>query len=76
MKNVVIVDGLRTPFIKAWTDFMEIPAQDLGTTVIRELLEINLRGTNIKNRINRNVRMVQDCWQIRNTSLNGHVRIA
>ena len=27
MKNVVIVDGLRTPFIKAWTDFAAIPAQ-------------------------------------------------
>ncbi|TFH00840.1 MAG: thiolase family protein [Calditrichales bacterium] len=41
MKNVVIVDGLRTPFIKAWTDFAQIPAQDLGAIVIRELLERN-----------------------------------
>lgn len=39
MKNVVIVDGLRTPFTKAWTDFMDIPAQDLGAIVTRELLE-------------------------------------
>ncbi len=39
MKNIVIVDGLRTAFTKAWTDFMEIPAQDLGTFVTRELLE-------------------------------------
>ena len=35
MKNVVIVDGLRTPFTKAWTDFAGIPAQDLGSIVIR-----------------------------------------
>jgi len=41
MKNVVIVDGLRTPFIKAWSDFIAIPAQDLGTIVSRELLERN-----------------------------------
>ncbi len=39
MKNVVIVDGLRTPFIKAWTDFAGIPAQTLGAIVTRELLE-------------------------------------
>ena len=39
MKNVVIVDGLRTAFTKAWTDFMGIPAQDLGTIVTRELFE-------------------------------------
>ena len=39
MKNVVIVDGLRTPFIKAWTDFAQIPAQNLGSIVTRELLE-------------------------------------
>jgi len=41
MKNVVIVDGLRTPFVKAWTDFMQIPAHDLGSLVTRELLERN-----------------------------------
>jgi len=39
MKNVVIVDGLRTPFVKAWTDFAQIPAQNLGSIVTRELLE-------------------------------------
>jgi len=39
MKNVVIVDGLRTPFVKAWTDFAAIPAQNLGAIVTRELLE-------------------------------------
>ena len=39
MKKVVIVDGLRTPFIKAWTDFAAIPAHNLGAMVTRELLE-------------------------------------
>jgi acetyl-CoA acetyltransferase family protein len=41
MKNVVIVDGLRTPFVKAWTDFMQVTAHDLGSLVSRELLERN-----------------------------------
>ena len=41
MKKVVIVDGLRTPFIKAWTDFSKIPAHDLASVVTRELLERN-----------------------------------
>lgn len=41
MKNVVIVDGLRTAFVKAWSDFMAIPAQDLGSITTRELLERN-----------------------------------
>jgi acetyl-CoA acetyltransferase family protein len=41
MKNVVIVDGLRTPFVKAWSDFMALPAHDLGSLVTRELLERN-----------------------------------
>jgi acetyl-CoA acetyltransferase family protein len=41
MKNVVIVDGLRTAFTKAWSDFMEIPAQDLGSIVSRELMVRN-----------------------------------
>jgi len=41
MKRVAIVAGLRTPFIKAWTDFATIPAQDLGSLVVRELMERN-----------------------------------
>jgi acetyl-CoA acetyltransferase family protein len=41
MKDIVIVDGLRTPFVKAWTDFAQIPAQNLGSIVTRELLERN-----------------------------------
>ena len=47
MKKVVIVDGLRTAFTRAWTDFMEIPAQDLGAFVTRELLERNLFSTDL-----------------------------
>ena len=39
MKNVVIVDGLRTPYLKFDTDFKEIPAQQLGAIVFKELLE-------------------------------------
>jgi acetyl-CoA acetyltransferase family protein len=39
MKRVAVVAGLRTPFIKAWTDFAQIPAQDLGSCLARELLE-------------------------------------
>jgi acetyl-CoA acetyltransferase family protein len=41
MKNVVIVDGLRTPFVKAWTDFSNISAHELGAIVTREILERN-----------------------------------
>ncbi len=39
MKNVVIVDGLRTPYLRFETDFKEIPAQQLGAIVLKELLE-------------------------------------
>jgi len=39
MSRIAIVDGIRTPFIKAWTDFADIPAQELGRLVVRELLE-------------------------------------
>jgi acetyl-CoA acetyltransferase family protein len=41
MRKVAIIDGLRSPFTKAWTDFTTIPAQDLGAMVTRELLERN-----------------------------------
>lgn len=45
MKKVVIVDGLRTPYVKLGTDFKDIPAQELGAIVLRELLErLNLQG--------------------------------
>lgn len=39
MKRIAIVEGIRTPFIKAWTHFEDVPAQKLGTLCVRELLE-------------------------------------
>lgn len=39
MPRIAIVDGIRTPFIKAWSDFEDIPAQELGRITVRELLE-------------------------------------
>lgn len=38
MKNVVIVDGLRTPFVKAWNKFWDIEVPDLLRPCFRELL--------------------------------------
>jgi acetyl-CoA acyltransferase len=37
--DVVIVDGVRTPFAKAGTDLREVSAQELGRHALRELLE-------------------------------------
>lgn len=37
--RIAIVDGIRTPFCKAGTDFKSITAQKLAALVIRELLE-------------------------------------
>jgi acetyl-CoA C-acetyltransferase/acetyl-CoA acyltransferase len=39
MGRIAIVEGVRTPFIKAWTLFEHIPAQKLGMLCVRELLE-------------------------------------
>lgn len=39
MQRIAIVDGVRTPFVKAWTDFEDIPAHELGRIAARELLE-------------------------------------
>ena len=39
MSRIAIVDGIRTPFIKAWTDFEDIPVHELGRIAVRELLE-------------------------------------
>ena len=39
MKRIAIVEGLRTPYARAWTVFNNIPAYDLGRIVTRELLE-------------------------------------
>ncbi len=48
MKEVVIVEGLRTPYAKVWTVFNDIPAYDLGALVTRELLErTNLSGREV-----------------------------
>ena len=38
MRDVVIVDGLRTPYIKAGTLFKDIPAQELGRIALAELM--------------------------------------
>lgn len=38
MKNVVIVDGLRTPFAKMGTAFNHVPAHELGALVLKELV--------------------------------------
>ena len=40
MKRIAVVDGIRTPFIKAWSLFDAIPAQRLGATAVSELLQI------------------------------------
>ncbi|MBI1977187.1 MAG: thiolase family protein [Candidatus Omnitrophica bacterium] len=39
MEQITIVDGVRTPFVKAWTLFDRLPAQTLGALCVRELLE-------------------------------------
>lgn len=39
MKRIAIVDGIRTPFIKAWSVFDTIPAQRLGAQCVTELLQ-------------------------------------
>jgi acetyl-CoA C-acetyltransferase/acetyl-CoA acyltransferase len=36
---VVVVGGVRTPFVKAWTDFRRVGAVELGRLVVREVLE-------------------------------------
>lgn len=38
MREVVIVDGVRTPYVKAGTLFKDIPAQELGRIAVAELL--------------------------------------
>lgn len=39
MDRVVIVEGLRTPYIKAGTDFKKVSAVELGRVALRELVE-------------------------------------
>lgn len=40
MGRIAVVEGIRTPFIKSWTLFEDIPAQRLGALCVRELLEM------------------------------------
>lgn len=40
MDRIAIIDGIRTPFIKAWTQFQDLPAQQMGAMCVRELMEI------------------------------------
>lgn len=40
MGRIAVIEGVRTPFIKAWTLFEDVPAQRLGAICVRELLEI------------------------------------
>lgn len=45
MKEVVLVDGLRTPFVKAGGEFNSVPAYELGRIVVSELLaKLDLEG--------------------------------
>lgn len=39
MRNVVIVDGFRTPFCKEGTDFRDTDAEVLGAWVVREMVQ-------------------------------------
>ena len=38
MRNVVVVEGFRTPFCKEGTEFREIDADVLGAWVVREMI--------------------------------------
>ena len=38
MKDVVIIDGFRTPYAKSGTAFKNVPAVDLGAAVMKELI--------------------------------------
>lgn len=40
MKKIAVVQGIRTPFIKAWTLFDHLSAQRLGATAVTELLQM------------------------------------
>ena len=41
MKRIAIVNGVRTPFTKAWESFDTIPAHQLGALCVTELLQRN-----------------------------------
>ncbi len=40
MGRIAIVDGIRTPFVKSWTLFEDVPSHILGAICVRELLEM------------------------------------
>ncbi len=71
MKNVVIVDGLRSPYVKFDTDFKDIPAQQLGAIVLKELLErLNMDGKDLDEVIVGNVAQPPEATNIaRNIAL-------
>ncbi|HID38802.1 MAG TPA: thiolase family protein, partial [Calditrichaeota bacterium] len=71
MKNVVIVDGLRTPYVKFDTEFKDIPAQQLGAIVLKELLErLNMEGKELDEVIVGNVAQPPEATNIaRNIAL-------
>ncbi len=39
MKKIAVVEGVRTPFIKAWSSFDRLSAQKLGSLCVTELLQ-------------------------------------
>ncbi len=38
MKDIVIIEGVRTPYVKAGTAFKDVPADGLGAFVVREIV--------------------------------------
>jgi acetyl-CoA acyltransferase len=38
MKDVVVTEGIRTPYAKAGTAFKDVPAEELGAAVVKELV--------------------------------------
>ncbi len=38
-ERIAIIDGIRTPFAKAGTSLKNVPAQELGAFIFKELLE-------------------------------------
>lgn len=38
-RKVVILDGYRTPYVKAWTAMKDVPAYELGRITVREVLD-------------------------------------
>jgi len=56
MANAVIVDGIRTPFVKAGGPLTDVPAPELGRLAVRELLDrINLDPAEVDELIAGNV---------------------